>query len=93
MKIIFLFILILFNINLSYIIIPFDILVEKYNEERNNSLYNTTRLLREWFSFDLFSKFKMGKPNQEVSIYINHESSCFEFNKFKFEYIDLNKLI
>ena len=92
MKIIFLFILILFNINLSYIIIPFDILVEKYNEERNNSLYNTTRLLREWFSFDLFSKFKMGKPNQEVSIYINHESSCFEFNKFKFEYIDLNKL-
>ena len=93
MLIVSIFVLLFFNINLSYVVIPFDILVEKYDtSEKNESLYNTTKLLKEWFSFDLFSKLKIGTPNQEISMYINHDSSCFEFNQFKSEFTDFNKL-
>ena len=81
------------NTSLSYIVIPFDIYVEKYNSEKAEIPdYNISRLLNEWFSFKLFSKIKIANPTQEISVFINPQKSCFEFNRFYIEGLNIDKL-
>jgi len=93
-KFIFIILLIcLLNNSLSYIVLPFEIYVQKYNSEKaEQSDYNTSRLLNEWFSFKLFSKIKITKPTQEISAFINPQKCCFELNIFNIEGLNLDKL-
>ena len=83
----------LLDYKLSYIVLPFEIYVEKYTStETDNLKYNATKLLNEWFSFNLFSKLQIGSPIQEVSIYINPQSSCFYMKKINIGGVSLDKL-
>ena len=81
------------NISLSYIVLPFEIYVEKYNAKKiEQPDYNVSRLLNEWFSFYLFSKLKIANPIQEISALINPLKCCFEFNRFNEEGLNIDKL-
>ena len=80
------------NFSFSYVVLPFEIYVKKYSEKTEESNYNTTRLLNEWFSFRLFSKIEIGEPIQQVSAFINPQKSCFEFNRFSTSDLDIDKL-
>ena len=91
-KIFYLLCISLLNISLSYVVLPFEIYVKKYSEKIEDPNYNITRLLNEWFSFRLFSKIQIGNPIQEVSVFINPQKSCFEFNRFSSSDLDLDKL-
>ena len=75
---------------LSYIVIPFDIFVERYDSNLvEESKYNITRLLNEWFSLKLFTKLKLGNQSQEITTYINPQDSCFQLSTISF---NLSKL-
>ena len=88
-----LFIICSLNISLSYIVLPFEIYVEKYNSEKTEQpYYNISRLLNEWFSFKLFSKIKIANPVQEISAFINPQKWCLEFNRFNSEGLNIDKL-
>ena len=92
-KILYLFSIVSFlNISLSYVVLPFEIYVKKYSEKKEEPNYNITRLLNEWFSFRLFSKIQIGNPVQEISVFINPQKSCFEFNRFSSDGLDLEEL-
>ena len=88
-----LFLIYSLNISLSYIVLPFEIYVEKYNSEKTEQpYYNISRLLNEWFSFKLFSKIKIANPVQEISAFINPQKWCLEFNRFNSEGLNIDKL-
>ena len=88
-----LLIIFLLNNSLSYIVLPFEIYVEKYIPEKTEQpYYNISRLLNEWFSFKLFSKIKIANPAQEISVFINPQKSCLEFNRFNSEGLNIDKL-
>jgi hypothetical protein len=92
-KILYLFYIISFlNISLSYVVLPFEIYVEKYSKKTEEQNYNIARLLNEWYSFKLFSKIKIGSPIQEISVFINPQKSCFEFNRFNSNGLNLDEL-
>ena len=83
----------LLNIIFSSVVIPFNIYVQNYAKNpEGGSVDDATRLLNEWHSLHLYSKLKIGNPNQEVSFQINIDSNCFELNKFSKPGLDLNKL-
>lgn len=88
-----LFIISSFYFSISYVVIPFDIFVEKYDSNSvEESKYNITRLLNEWFSLKLFTKIQLGNPSQEITTYINPQDSCFQVNTFNMLYLNLSKL-
>ena len=71
---------------------PFDIFVKKYISNSKNELLNENeRFLNEWLSFYLFSIIIIGDPIQNIYVYINPKSSCFQLNKFDLEELELNK--
>ena len=83
----------LLHINLSYIVLPFEIFVEKYiSNDTENPRYNATKLLNEWFSFNLFAKLQIGFPVQEISAHINPQKSCFQIKEINIESIELDNL-
>ena len=83
----------LLNIIFSSVVIPFNIYVQNYAKNPvGGSVDDVTRLLNEWHSLHLYSKIKIGNPNQEVSFQINIDNNCFELNKLGKEGLDLKKL-
>ena len=81
------------EISFGYIVIPFEILVEKYeSNDKQEYIYNSTKILNEWFTFNLFTKLLIGDPNQNVSVHIDPRKSCFELNRIYIEGVELDKL-
>ena len=83
----------LLDIIFSSVVIPFKIYVQNYAKNPvGDSVDDATRLLNEWHTFHLYSKLKIGNPNQEVSIQINVDNDCFELNKFSKPGLEISKL-
>jgi hypothetical protein len=77
----------------SFVVIPFKVYVQNYAKNPvNQSVDDVTRLVNEWHTVHLFSKLKVGNPNQEVSLQINVDSNCFELNRIKKSSLEIEKL-
>ena len=77
----------------SFVVIPFKVYVQNYAKNPDNqSVDDVTRLINEWHTVHLFSKLKVGNPNQEVSLQINVDSNCFELNRIKKASLEIEKL-